>query len=186
VWSRAWVCSVRSKTHCAGQGRDVVGLLELVGNHRADGSGESVADDVVGSEVGPGLGDEDDGDVEASGSFDEVDSGAGPVGELRELVDDDQGLAAGLFAGEGLVEDVLEEEGADFAGLVAVLGAADGDVGRPGVLVRPGAVERRAHGPGDAVVAGSDTGAFETLGSGTLWNVRWGGPSAPTGLSIVT
>jgi hypothetical protein len=63
----------------AGQGGDLVGLLELVGDDRADGAGEAVADGVVGAEAGPGLGDEDDGDVEAPGPFDEVDSGAGPV-----------------------------------------------------------------------------------------------------------
>ncbi len=67
----------------AGQGGDLVGLLELVGDDRADGAGESGADRVFGAEAGPGLGDEDDGDVEAARPFDEVDGGAGPVRELR-------------------------------------------------------------------------------------------------------
>jgi cell division protease FtsH len=63
----------------AGEGGDLVGLLQLMGDDRADGAGEAVADRVVGPEAGPGLSDEDDGDVEAPGPFHEVDSGAGPV-----------------------------------------------------------------------------------------------------------
>jgi hypothetical protein len=62
----------------------------------------------------------------------------------------------GVLAGESPVENVLEEEGADLGGLVAVLGSADGDVGGSGVFVGPGAVEGGADGPGDAVVAGPD------------------------------
>jgi hypothetical protein len=69
-----------------GEGGDLVGLFELVDDDGADGAGEAVADGVVGSEAGPGLGDEDDCDVAAASSFDEVDGGAGPVGELREFV----------------------------------------------------------------------------------------------------
>ena len=46
---------------------------------------------------------------------------------FENFVHDDQGLAVGLFAGKGPVEDVFEEEGADLGGLVAVLGSA-----RPG------------------------------------------------------
>src|SRR5438309_1276740 len=47
----------------SGQRGRLVGLLELVGDDRPDGAGEAVADRVVGAEAGPGLGDEDDGDV---------------------------------------------------------------------------------------------------------------------------
>ncbi len=83
----------------AKEGSDVVGLLELVGDHRAGGAGESVADRVVGAEAGPGLGDEDDGDVEAPGPFHEIDCGPGPVGQLGELVHDDQRLAIRRLAG---------------------------------------------------------------------------------------
>jgi hypothetical protein len=114
----------------AGRGGNVVGLFELVGDDGAHGAGEAVADGVVGTEAGPGLGDEDNGDVEAPGPFDEVDRGAGPIGQLGELVHDDQRLTARVLAGEGPVEDVFEEEGADLGGLVAILGSADGDVGR--------------------------------------------------------
>src|SRR5581483_10231373 len=157
----------------AGEGGDVVGLFELVGDDGADGSGQAVADGVVGAEAGPGLGDEDDGDVEAPRPLDQVDGGAGPVGQLGELVHDDQRLTVRGLAGESPVEDVFEEEGADLGGLVAVLRPADGDVGGPGVFVGPAAVEGGADGPGDPVVAGPDAGdvfvgkgpdGFERLG----------------------
>ena len=141
-----------------GEGGDLVGLLELVGDDRSDGAGQPVADCVVGAEAGPGLRDEDHGDVEAAGPLHQVDGGAGPVRELREFVDDDEGLAVRVLAGEGPVQNVLQEEGADLGGLVAVLGSADGDVSGSGVFVGPGAVEGGADGPGDAVVAGPDTG----------------------------
>jgi hypothetical protein len=60
-----------------------------MGDDGTDGAGEAVADGVVGAEAGPRLCDEDDGDVEAPGPFDEVDGGAGSVGQLGELVHDD-------------------------------------------------------------------------------------------------
>src|SRR5438105_3617823 len=141
-----------------GQGGNLVGLFELMNDHGADGAGQAVSDGVVGAETGPRLGDEHDADVEAPGPFDEVDGGAGAVGELGELVHDHQRVAVGVFAGQGPVEDVLEEEGADFGGLVSVLGSADGDVGGPAVFVGPGAVQGGADRPGDPVVAGSYAG----------------------------
>jgi hypothetical protein len=70
----------------AGQGGDLVRLLELMSDDGADGAGEAVPDGVVGAEAGPALRDEDDGDVEAPGPFDEVDGGARPIGQLGELV----------------------------------------------------------------------------------------------------
>jgi hypothetical protein len=130
----------------------------LVDDDSPDRAGEAVTDGVVRSEAGPGLGDEHDGDPEAADPFDKVDGGAGPVGELGELVHDHQGLAIRALAGESPVEEVLEDEGANFGGLVAVLGPTDGDVGGPGVLVGPGAVESGANGPCDSFVAGPDPG----------------------------
>jgi hypothetical protein len=65
-----------------GQSGNLVGLLQLVTDHGADCAGEAVADGVVGAEAGPGLGDEDDGDIEAAGPLDEVDGGCGSVGQL--------------------------------------------------------------------------------------------------------
>jgi hypothetical protein len=70
-----------------GQGGDLVRPLELVGDDGADGAGEAVPDRVVGAEAGPALSDEDDGNVEAPGPLDEVDGGAGPIGQLGELVE---------------------------------------------------------------------------------------------------
>ena len=138
----------------AGQGGDLVRLLELIGDDCTHGPDEAATDGVVGAEAGPGLGDEDDGDVEAPGPFDHVDGGAGAVGQLRELVDD-QGLAPRVLSGDGPVQHVFEEEGADFGGFVAVLGSADGDVGGPAVFVGPGAVEAGADGPGNAAARAS-------------------------------
>src|SRR5437870_4618629 len=90
----------RHRRAAPGEGGDLVGLFELVDDDGADGAGEAVSDGVVGAEAGPGLGDEDDGDVEAAGSFDEVDGGARAVGQLGKFVHDHERWAIPTFAGQ--------------------------------------------------------------------------------------
>jgi hypothetical protein len=50
--------------------------------------------DVVGAEAGSGLGDEDDGHIEAAGPLDQVDGGAGPVGLPHARAGGGRGLRA--------------------------------------------------------------------------------------------
>jgi hypothetical protein len=56
------------------------------------------------------------------------------------------------------MEDVLEDEGAHFGGLVSVLGSAGRDVGGPGVFIGPPAVKCGTDRPGNPVVAGPHAG----------------------------
>ncbi len=73
----------------ARQRTGLVGLLELVNNHRSDRPCEAVADRLVGPEARPRLTDEHDADTAGARSLNEVDCGVRPVRQLRELVDDD-------------------------------------------------------------------------------------------------
>jgi hypothetical protein len=87
------------------------------------------------SDAGPRLTDEHDANSAGPGTLNEVDGGTGLVGELRELVDDDDGSAVSGLTRERPVEKVLEEEGPDLGRLVAVLGSPDRYVGGAPVLV---------------------------------------------------
>ena len=64
---------------CTCEGRYFVGLLELVDDHRSNGAGKAVPHGFVGSQTGPRLADEKDGDAERPGPLDQVDSGARSV-----------------------------------------------------------------------------------------------------------